>query len=419
MMRLRWVNVSLLSLLFLLALSYLFQAQPQSDGRIIVPLRVQKMKPLKAPAPPPPPMVGVRVGDPPRTPPPPPMPGVQFGGARSTGDGFQVGKMPGGVLIGAQPVNNPQRAYRIKVDANRNGDLSDEAAHVILPGSFLEVAINRPLKDKPEPLPYKIYYGRPANKDEPPAFFFAPDYRAEGELVVDSCKAALVISDSNQDGLFDERDLARQSIGLDRNGDGVVGSPFGEWLHGKQIIELCGRSLLIERLEPDGSAVILAPTSLRLARLNAPIPPFSVTPLAGKTLRSDELRGKVLLLDFWASWCSPCIEKFDIVKQMARRFGDDLQVIVVNVDEEAFVPQAKQLIEKHQLPGLQVISGQGENDAVWRIFGGIGNNSMAVPFYAVIDHSGNLSYAGRGGDDLSEINAKIDALVRARKSPAR
>jgi cytochrome c biogenesis protein CcmG, thiol:disulfide interchange protein DsbE len=48
----------------------------------------------------------------------------------------------------------------------------------------------------------------------------------------------------------------------------------------------------------------------------------------------DRWRGKVVLLDFWASWCGPCRESFPWMNELQRRYGADLIVVAVNMDQD-------------------------------------------------------------------------------------
>ena len=62
-------------------------------------------------------------------------------------------------------------------------------------------------------------------------------------------------------------------------------------------------------------------------------PEFSLTTLDGTTLRLTDLRGKVVILNFWATWCAPCREEMPLLEDFARKYADQVVVIGMNVRE--------------------------------------------------------------------------------------
>jgi cytochrome c biogenesis protein CcmG/thiol:disulfide interchange protein DsbE len=70
-------------------------------------------------------------------------------------------------------------------------------------------------------------------------------------------------------------------------------------------------------------------------QIGAPVPAIRVESLAGKPLAIDDYRGKVVLLDVWASWCVPCKQELPMLDDMAKRLrGDDIEVLAVSIDQE-------------------------------------------------------------------------------------
>jgi thiol-disulfide isomerase/thioredoxin len=66
-----------------------------------------------------------------------------------------------------------------------------------------------------------------------------------------------------------------------------------------------------------------------------PLPRFSVKRLNGEgEIRLASLRGKVLLLDIWASWCAPCKEEMPLLDDIARRLRGKVEVIAISIDED-------------------------------------------------------------------------------------
>lgn len=243
-------------------------------------------------------------------------------------------------------------------------------------------------------------------------FTWSPHYRAEGKVKVNNCESLVAVLDLNGDGLFDRADFAAgTSINLDRNGDGKIWAA-DEWLKGEQIIEHCGDAFLVDRLEADGSLITLARTTLRVPKLGERLPAFSVTTVGGEAIRSDELKGKVHLLDFWATWCRPCVEKFPLVKRLGEEFQSDLAIIAVNVDASSRIPLARQVVRDYSLPWPQVMKGEGERDPLWKMFGGMEGTQLNIPLYVLVDEQGVLRYAGNGGNDLSELRSSMKGLAK-------
>ena len=331
----------------------------------------------------------------------------------------RFGKAPGGTLVKIESVIDQLHAYRISVDSNGDRDLTDDSAYVIQPDSTITVSVSRKWKsNKDQVLPYLITYSRRVDKDgkAKETFYWRPRYCAEGKVKVKGCEARFVVLDIDGNGLFDQQDFRRgTTIGLDRNGDGRIWGKE-EWLMGSQILEYCDAAFLIEGIEPDGRAVTLAATALRIPKLGERLPSFSLTTIDGKKLNFDELRGKVFLLDFWASWCQPCVEKFPRVKELDEKYGEDLEVIAINVDEKTRLKQAQEVKRKYGLSWRQVASGQGENGPIWKSLGGMEGNRLAIPLYILIAPDGKLTYAGHGGADLFELRGRIEDLLKELKA---
>ena len=329
-------------------------------------------------------------------------------------DSTRVGKAPGGVLISLEKLNDPPNAYRIKVDADGDGNLSNESPRLLSPNSSINVRVTRPGTKRS--LLYTIEYSRELDKSNTvqERVSWSPHYRAEGKIKINNCEALLVALDLNGDGRFDGQDFAQgTSIGLDRNADGRIWGRE-EWLSGNQIIEYCGRAFLVNGIDVNGSHISLIETSLRVPKIGERLPEFSLMTVEAKTIELHDLKGKIHLLDFWASWCKPCVEKFLLVKQLDARYGDELAIIGINVDENARLAMAHRIVKDYDLEWPQVMKGQGEADPLWKVFGSMENNRLAIPLYVLIDPRGILRYTGNGGEDLSEIRKVIEELKKSK-----
>jgi thiol-disulfide isomerase/thioredoxin len=72
---------------------------------------------------------------------------------------------------------------------------------------------------------------------------------------------------------------------------------------------------------------------IRFASNPQPAPPFLVHDLDGNVVSTAEWQGKVVLLNFWATWCPPCREEIPILTMLAKKYKDQVQIVGVSVDE--------------------------------------------------------------------------------------
>ena len=139
---------------------------------------------------------------------------------------------------------------------------------------------------------------------------------------------------------------------------------------------------------------------LKLARATM-APPFAVTTINGRRVTLDELRGRVVLLDFWATWCVPCQQFLPQLQRLAADLkGEPFTVISVSWDEDAAVWQ--RYVTEHQMSWPQV---RDEAHALSQIYG-----VDALPHTFTIDADGVLvsEVVGVGPDD---VEGRVRALL--------
>jgi thiol-disulfide isomerase/thioredoxin len=138
-------------------------------------------------------------------------------------------------------------------------------------------------------------------------------------------------------------------------------------------------------------------------------PPFAVTTIDGQRVSMDDLTGKVVLLDFWATWCGPCREALPHMKEIAKKFeGQPLVVLSISLDGDE--NKWKEFIAKNEMTWLQYRDG-GFTGPIAKGFG-----VEAIPHTFTIDADGVLQDE-RIGD--ASIEGKLKKLVsRAREMQA-
>jgi len=130
-------------------------------------------------------------------------------------------------------------------------------------------------------------------------------------------------------------------------------------------------------------------------------PPFAVTTADGQQISLDDLAGKVVLIDFWATWCGPCREAMPHVKEIARKFeGQPLVVLSVSLDTDE--EKWKDFIAKNEMTWPQYFDhGTGP---VANLFG-----VHAIPHTFTIDADGVLQDEHIGD---ASIEGKLRKLVK-------
>ena len=118
----------------------------------------------------------------------------------------------------------------------------------------------------------------------------------------------------------------------------------------------------------------------------------------------DQFRGKVLYVDFWASWCVPCLLSFPFMTELQKADGDrGLQVVAVNMDAKP--ADAEAFLTKHPA-GFTVAAGPNADCA--KAFG-----VAAMPTSFLVDRKGMIRtvHAGFRPGDPDGLRAEIDALL--------
>jgi len=138
-------------------------------------------------------------------------------------------------------------------------------------------------------------------------------------------------------------------------------------------------------------------------------PPFAVTTTDGLRVSMDDLAGKIVLLDFWATWCAPCREALPHMREIANKFqGQPLVVLSVSLDQDE--QKWKDFVAKNQMTWPQYRDG-GFTGPIAKMFG-----VEAIPHTFTIDADGVLQDEHIGD---AAIEGKLKKLIsHARESQA-
>jgi peroxiredoxin len=139
-----------------------------------------------------------------------------------------------------------------------------------------------------------------------------------------------------------------------------------------------------------------------------PAPEFELTDLDGKSVKLSDYRGKAVLLNFWATWCSPCKTEMPWFVDLQQRYGaDGLQVIGVAMDDAGKDDIAK--FAQEMKVNYTVLLGK---NAVAEAYGGV--EFLPTTFY--IDRKGNIQERVFGLADRKEIEDNVKKALASSAS---
>lgn len=137
-------------------------------------------------------------------------------------------------------------------------------------------------------------------------------------------------------------------------------------------------------------------------------PNCKVAPLSGGPSRDlQQYRGKVVYVDFWASWCGPCAQSFSFMNGLGREFtAKGLSVVGINLDENR--EDAKAFLEKHAANFTVVADESGQCPQEFGV--------TAMPSSYLIDRDGVVRYIHLGfrPGEAGQFRAKVEELLAGR-----
>lgn len=134
-----------------------------------------------------------------------------------------------------------------------------------------------------------------------------------------------------------------------------------------------------------------------MVRMGIEAPTFNVMDFKGTPVDLSKYKGNIVVIDFWATWCDPCLQEFPKVKKMYSKFKDKgVQFIGVSLDDD--IEDLRGFVKQEEVEWPQVFDGKRWKGAIPSLY-----HIQLIPTMIVLDRESRVRYIGSDAENASQI----------------
>jgi thiol-disulfide isomerase/thioredoxin len=140
---------------------------------------------------------------------------------------------------------------------------------------------------------------------------------------------------------------------------------------------------------------------------NAPSPTFNYVNIDGKKTKLEDLRGKYVYIDVWATWCGPCRGEIPFLAKVEEKYKEkNIAFVSISVDEDKDFDKWKKFVSDKQLGGIQLFADKNWNSEFITSFG-----INSIPRFILIDPKGVVVNSDADRPSDPKLQEKLDSLL--------
>ena len=141
---------------------------------------------------------------------------------------------------------------------------------------------------------------------------------------------------------------------------------------------------------------------------NTAAPSFNYMNYAGGTTKLEDLKGKYVYIDVWATWCGPCRAELPSLKKIEEKYkGKNIQFVSISVDVDKDLEKWKTFVKEKELGGIQLFADKNWLSDFIKSFG-----INSIPRFILIDPNGKVVNADANRPSNFKLEEQLDALLK-------